>query len=123
MYTEEYLDEASNTLRLLAHQTATYLQSLSTAWYGPPKAPASSMSLMWWCSVDSSSHAELSFEQLQSVGRDHLCCNCSHQDMNSVTLWVVLGFALAGQLVQMPAAAHSIPKILRYYCITFSRKI
>jgi len=26
-------------------------------------------------------------------------------------MFVVLGFALADQLVQMPAAAHSIPKI------------
>jgi len=44
-----------------------------------------------------------------STGGDHLRGYRSHQDPYSVTISVVLGFALAGQLVQMPAAAHSIP--------------
>jgi len=49
--------------------------------------------------------------QLQIVGGDHPCGYRSHQDLYSATMCVVLGFALAVQLVQMPAAAHSTPKI------------
>jgi len=111
MSQEAYLDEASNTLRLMVHQTATCLLSLSAASYRPHEPPESSISSMSWCSVDLSSHAGLAFVQLQSICGDHLCGYCSHQDLYSVTMCVVLGFALAGQLMQMLVAAHSISKI------------
>jgi hypothetical protein len=35
----------------------------------------------------------------------------SHQDLYSVTVCVVLGFAQARQLVQLPTASHSLTKI------------
>jgi hypothetical protein len=49
--------------------------------------------------------------QVQSVDEEHSRGYRSHQDLYSVTMSVVLGFALAGQLVQMPATTHSIPNI------------
>jgi len=111
MSKKAYLDEVSNTLRLMVHQTATCIHSLSAASYVPHEPPESGISWTSWCSVDSSSHAGLSIAQLQSVCGDHLRSYHSHQVMYSVIMCVVLGFALARQLVQMPAAAHLIPKI------------
>jgi len=111
MSKEAYLDEVSNTLRLMSHETATCLHSLSAPSYVLYKPPESGISSTSWCSVDSSSHAGLSFVPLQSVGEDHSHSYRSHQDLYSVTMCVVLGFALARQLVQMPATAYSIPKI------------
>jgi hypothetical protein len=111
MSKEAYLDEASNTLRLMIHQTATCLHSLSAALYDPHEPAESGISWTSSCSVESSSHAGLSFAQLQCVDGDHSRGYRSHQDLYSVTMCVVLSFALAGQLMQMPAAAHSIPKI------------
>jgi len=66
---------------------------------------------MSWCSVDLSSNAGLSFTPLQIVGGDHSRGSYSHQDRASVTMSVVLGSAPTGQLTQMRAAAHSLPKI------------
>jgi len=111
MSREAYLDEASNTLRFMVYQTAMGLHSLSAALYYPHEPPKSGVSLMSWCLVDSSSQAGLSFAQLQSVGGVHLRGYRAHQDLYSVTMSLLFGFALAGQLVQIPAAAHSIPKI------------
>ena len=39
MSKEAYLDEASNTLGLMVHQTATCLHSLSAVSYGPDEPP------------------------------------------------------------------------------------
>jgi len=111
MSKEAYLDEASNTLRLMGHHAATCLQSLSATSYGFQETPESSILLTSWCSVDSSSHAGCSSAQRQSVGGDHSHGYRSHQDLYSITMCLVLGVALAGQLMQLPAAAHSIPKI------------
>ena len=49
MSTEAYLDEVSNTLMLMVHQTATCLHSLSAALYGPHEPPESRISSMSWC--------------------------------------------------------------------------
>jgi len=111
MSKEEYLVEASNILRLMVHHTAMYLHSLSAGSYDPHEPAESGISSTSWCLVDSSSHAGLSFAPLQSVGGDHSHSYHSHQVLYSVTICVVFSFALAGQLVQMPASAHSIPKI------------
>jgi len=111
MSKEAYRDEASNTLGLMVHQTATYLHSMSASSYDSHDPLESDISLTSRCSVDSSSHAGLSFAPLQSVGGEHSRGYHSHQNLYSVTMCVVLGFALAGQLVQMPATAHLIPKI------------
>ena len=111
MSKEAYLDEASNILRIMVHQIATCLLSLSAASYISHEPPEWGISSTSWCSVDLSSHAGLSFVPLQSVGEDHSHSYRSHQDLYSVTMCVVLGFALARQLVQMPATAYSIPKI------------
>jgi len=111
MSKEAYIDEASNTLRWIVPLAAMCFHSMSAASYGPHEPPESGISLTSWCSVDSSSHPALSFAQLQSVGTDHSHGYRSHQDLYSVTMCVVLGFALAIQLVQMPAATASIPNI------------
>jgi len=111
MSKEAYLDEASNNLKLMVHQTATYLHSLSATAYGSDEPPESGISSMLWWSVDSSSNAGLSSAAFQSICRDHMSSYHSHRDLYSVTVCMVLGFAPAGQLVQMPAAAHSVPKI------------
>jgi len=111
MSEEAYLDEASNTLRLTVHQTAMCLQCLPAVLYRPHKPPESGIASMPWCSVDSSCHAALSFVPLQVSGGDPSSCYRSNQNQYSVTMCVVRGFALAGQLMQMPAAAHWIPKI------------
>ena len=111
MSKEAYLDEASNTLRLMVHQTVMCLHSVSAAVYGPHEPAESSISSMSGCYVDWSSHEGPSFARLQIVGGDHSRSYRSHQDLNSVSMYVVLNFALAVQLVQMPATAHSIPKI------------
>jgi len=44
MSKEAYLDEASNTLRLMVHQTVMCLDSVSAAVYGPHEPPESSIS-------------------------------------------------------------------------------
>jgi len=88
-----------NNLRLMVHQTATCLHTLSAASYGPHETPESGKWLSSWCSVDSSSHTGLSFGQLQSVVWEQSLGYHSHQGPYSVTMCVVLGFALAGQLV------------------------
>jgi len=93
----------------MVHQTATCLHSLPAAVYGSHETPESGKSLASLCSVDSSSHAGHSFAQLQRLDGDHSCGYHSHQDPYLVIMCVVLGFALAVQLMQMPAAAHSIP--------------
>jgi hypothetical protein len=49
--------------------------------------------------------------QLQSIGGDNLHGYRCHQHLFTVTMCVALSLALARQLVQMPAAAHSIPNI------------
>jgi len=90
MSKEAYLDEASNTLRLMVHQTSTCLNSLSAASYGSHKPPEVSISLTLCCLVDSSSHAGLSFVQLQSVCGDHSRGYRRHQDLYSVTMCMVL---------------------------------
>ena len=99
-----------NNLRLMVHQTAKCLHSVSAASYSPLETPESGKSSTLWYSVDSSSHAGLSFAQLQRVDGDRSHGYYSHQDQYSVTMCVVLSFALARHLVQMPAAAHSIPR-------------
>jgi len=110
MSNKAYLDEAFLQSKMIAHLTEKWLHSLSAASYGPHKTPESSKSSTSWCSVDSSSHAGLSFGPLQRVDGDHLRSYHSHQDLYSVTMYVVLCFALTGQLVQMPAAALSVPR-------------
>jgi len=87
-----------------------WLHSLSSGSYGPHGTPESGKSLLSWCSVNSSRYAGLLFSQLQWVDGDDSHGYHSHQDPYSVTMCVVLGFALAGQLRQMPATAHSIPR-------------
>jgi len=111
MSKEAYLDEASNTLRLMVHQTAMCLHSLSAVSYSPHEPADSGISSTSWYLVDSSSHPGFSLAQLQSVGGDHSHGYRSHQNLYSATRCMVLGFALARQLMQMPAAAHSIPNI------------
>ena len=49
MSKEAYLDEASNTLTLTVHQTATCLHSLSASSYGPHEPPECGISLTSWC--------------------------------------------------------------------------
>ena len=49
MSTEAYLDEASDTVRLMVHRTATCLHSLSATSYGPHQPPESGMSSTTWC--------------------------------------------------------------------------
>jgi len=51
------------------------------------------------------------FAQLQCVCGDHSLGYLTHQDLYSVTMCVVLSFALAGQLMQILATAYSILKI------------
>ena len=111
MSKETYLDEVSDTLRLMVHQTATCHHSLSAATYGPHKPPESGKSSKSWCSVDSLSHAGLLFATLKSIGGDHSHSYHSHLYLYLVSMCVVHSLALAGQLVQMSAAVHSIPKI------------
>jgi len=96
---------------MVAFVNSTCLHYLSAAWYGSHQNPESSKSWTLWCSVDSWSCAELSFGPWQSVDGDHQWGYHRHQDPYSVTMGVVLWFALAGQLMQMPATAHSIPTI------------
>ena len=81
MSKKAYLDEASNTLRSMVHQTATCLHSLSAALYGPHERPESGISSTSWCQVDSSSHPGLSCAQLRIVGGDHSPGYRSHQDL------------------------------------------
>jgi len=94
----------------MVRQTATCPHSLSAIWYGSHRTPQSGKSLMSWCSVDSLHRAGLSFGPLKRVGGDHSHGYWSHLDLYSVPLGVVLCFATAGQLMQMPATAHSIPR-------------
>ena len=106
----EYLDESSKQCDIFVHQTATCLHYLRAAMHSPQETPQSGDSLLSWCLVDPSSSAGLWFEQLHSIGGDYLRSNHSHQDTYSVTMCVVLCFALAGELVQIPDAAYSIPR-------------
>jgi len=58
--------------------------------------------------------------KLQRVDGDYLRGYHSHQDPYSVTMCVVHVLALAWQLAQMPAAAHSIPRtseLLLHDCV------
>jgi len=113
MSKETYLDEASNTLRLMVHQTATCLHSPSAASYDPHQPPESDPLSTSWCSVDSSSLAGLSFAPLQRIGGDHSRSYRSHQDLYSVNMRVVLGFALASQLVQIAChCSFNLPNFL-----------
>jgi len=94
---------------MMVHHIATYLHCLSAALYVTDETPESGKSSSSWCLVDSISHAGHSFAQLPRVDGDEWRSYHSHQDPYWVTIYVVLGFALARQLVQMPATAHSIP--------------
>ena len=49
MSKEAYLDEVSDTIRLMVYQTATCLHSLSAALYGPYEPPESGISTTSWC--------------------------------------------------------------------------
>ena len=128
MYKDAYLDERSNTLRLMDHQTPMCLHSLSASSCGPHSSRESRISSTSTCSVDSSCHVGISFEQFKGVCGDHSDRYHSHQDVYSLTMCVVLGFALAGQLMQIPAASHSIHNIsewllhiLQMYDLSLSR--
>jgi len=49
MSKEAYLDEASNALRIMVHQTAMWLHSLSATSYAPHEPPESGISSRSWC--------------------------------------------------------------------------
>jgi len=95
---------------MIAHLTDKCYHSLSATSYSPHETPGSGKSSTSWCLDDSSSCTGHSVGLLQSVDGDHSQGYHSHQDPYSVTMCVVLSFALTRQLVQMPAAACSIPR-------------
>jgi len=95
---------------MMVHQTATHLNSWSTAPCDPRRTPESAKSSMLWCSVDSICPTGLTFGRLQIVGGAHLPSDQSCQDQCSVSMSVWLYFAIARQLVKLPATVHSIAR-------------
>jgi len=111
MFKEAYVDFTALIMILHPHHlTAQSLLALWAASYGPDNTRESGISSSSWCSVGSSDHAALSFEPLQRAGGDHSLCYHNHSVLCSIAMCVELCFAPLGQPVQMPAAAHSIPR-------------
>jgi len=110
MSTQAYLNAPSEQSNMIVHHTATCFNTLSAVSYCPHRTPESGKSSMLWCSVDLSSFVDLSFGPHQNVGGDELGGYHRHQDTYSITLYLVLCCALAGQLMQIPATAHLIPR-------------
>jgi len=94
----------------MSHLTARCLHSLSAASYGPYKTAEYGKLSTLWSSVDSSSGARLLIGPLQRDDGDHSHGFHSHRVLYTVGMCMVLNFAPAGQLMQMHAAAQSIPR-------------
>jgi len=95
---------------MIAHLTEKCLHFRSARSYGPQQTPEPVKSSTSGCLVDSYIRAGLSFGPLQIVDEDHSHSYHSHQDPYSVTMCVILCFALITQLVQMPATGCLIPR-------------
>jgi len=111
MIKELYLD--FTTLIVMVHPHHLTARNLHAPWtvsYAPAAIPESSISSSSWYSVGSSDCARLSFEPLQTAGGDHSLCYHNHCVQCSIAMCVELCFAPAGQPIQIPAAAHSIPR-------------
>jgi len=103
----------------MAYLTAKCLHCRWVASYCPHKAPESGYSLTSWCLVDSSSHAGLPLEQIESAEGDRSCSYQNYQDQYALSLSAVLCFSLTGKLMAVPTAVHSIPRTseLLPYCL------
>jgi len=111
MIKEAYLDYTARIITIHTHDlTAQHLLAPEEASYGPRDTPHPGMSSKSWCSVSSSGHAGLSFVPLQRAGGDHSLCYDNHLFQCSIARCVELCFAQVGQPVQMPGAAHWIPR-------------
>jgi len=109
----------SRQSKMMAHPMEKCYHTLSATSYCPHVTPGSGESLTWWCFVNTSCHAGLSFVPLQNVDGDHSRRNHSHQDLDPVTMRVGLGIAQIGQLVPMHAAGCSMPRTsdIRPHCV------
>jgi len=111
MLTEVYLDfTALISIVHPHHLTARSLLAVSATFSGPDNTPESGIQLTAWWLVSSSDHARISIDPLQRVGGDHSLCYHNHSVQCSIAMSVKLGFSPVGQPMQMPGAAHWIPR-------------
>ena len=111
MFKEAYLEYTARIIIVHPHDLmAQHLHALQEALYGFLNTRVSGISSTLWCSVGSSGHAELWFVPLQRVGGDYELCYHNYWVQCSIGIIVELYCAQVGQPVQMPGAAHSLPK-------------
>jgi hypothetical protein len=95
MSKEDYLDALSQQSKMIVHQTARCAHSVTMTPCELYRTLKSGILLISRHLVNSSCCAGMVCGSVQRVGEDYKCRNLTHQETYSVTMVVVIVFALA----------------------------